>query len=146
LNACQLVVLIKIGYLQPWGAVAVGPRRESAPTYHPRIKFALIEKEMTCGIVEKRVLKEAEVFLGIKGILFFLLCRWLVFCENDVVFACKPLTGVNEAFSQITHHKADSVAMGATHEATVGVVSSVERQTGMMVGMKWAQALVATHS
>jgi hypothetical protein len=35
--------------------------------------------------------------------------------------------------------------MGATHEATVGVVSSVERQTGMMVGMKWAQALVACY-
>jgi hypothetical protein len=56
------------------------------------------------------------------------------------------LTGVNEAFSQITHHKADGVAMGATHEATESVVSSVERQTWVMVGMKWAQALVATHS
>ena len=59
------------------------------------------------------------------------------------MIAGKPSTGLGERFVKVTHHEVDGAAVGIADEATEGVAPTVVGETGVMVVVERAEALVA---
>lgn len=57
----------------------------------------------------------------------------------------QPVAGFEEVFVEHLHDEVDGAAVGAAHEAAVGVAAGVEREAGVAVVVEGAEGLVVTH-
>ena len=77
--------------------MAIGEGGEAAPADDLLIELALVEEELAGGLVERWMLEEAEILLGIEspfgGRRFV---GRFVLLQDDVVFVSKPLASLNE--------------------------------------------------
>ena len=64
--------------------------------------------------------------------------EWVVFLYDDVGGVSKPSAGIGKGLVQSIHHEVDGAAMCVAGEASVGVATGVECQTGVVVVVEGA--------
>ena len=139
---------VVVGRLQPMGAVAVGPRRESAPSHYHRTESALHEEKPFRLVAQPRMLEMACVAQGVE---WSLTCGdgvrlRLALVHYDAGVVCQPSAGVGKILVHTVHHEVYRSAVCVAGKAAVCVGARVECQTGVVVVVEGTEALVADHA
>ena len=124
LYAYQLSLNIKIGDLEPGGAVAVGEGVEPAPTDDTRMELAFGKEEVAGFCIQVRTVEVALVAgrfegpsrVSLKG-------RY----SGSDVFGTEPPAGFLEVFAEDLHDKVYHTSVGATYETFVAVSPYMNR-------------------
>ena len=124
LYAYQLSLNIKIGNLEPGGAVAVGEGVEPAPADDTRMELALGKEEVAGFCIQVRTVEVALVVRRFEGpSRVSLKGRY----RGSDVFGTEPPAGFLEVYAEDLHDKVYHTSVGATYETFVAVSPYMNR-------------------
>ena len=129
-------------------ALAVRPRGEAAPAYYAWVESSLLEEKPFRFIAQPRMFKMACVACCVKRLGWHVGRRRLRFVlfYYYVCGVCQPSASIGKVLVQSIHHEVDSATMCVASKATIGVLAHVVRHTGVMIVMKWTEALVPRYA
>ena len=82
----------------------------------------------------------------IEGFWLFGFFGWLPFVEYYAVLIGQPSAGFAKVNVKVAHHKVDGTALSPAHKTMIHILSGAIRQTGVTVGMKRTETLVALYA
>ena len=143
LHTHQRLIQIVVGDLQPGCALRISPARQSAPADDTGINPSLVMQEVGGLPADEGALKETRIPSGLERLSLWGQGGGRIGEGKDIVRVAQPAAGLHEGEPQHAHRQIDHPSVGIAHETAIAVLSQVEREGGLVIVVKRAEALVA---